>query len=149
MTWIYLVNNEPLMTCPTPILVVKSPRPTELSNLREETLACEATLDCVESGYGGTACLLFALVVRLARVLEVTSIFDDDGIADFGNGSIALLENSLGNAHDCCCSCEVACRKFVELRKSCGGSTEMIEKHLEVLMWGIVADFMRACLWGG
>jgi len=45
--------------------------------------------------------ILCALVVRLGGILQVASVLNGDLVADFGDGSIALLENGLGDTHDC------------------------------------------------
>lgn len=44
--------------------------------------------------------VLVALLVRLGGVLEEASVFDGDGLANLGNGTVALLVSSLGNTHD-------------------------------------------------
>jgi hypothetical protein len=76
---------------------------------------------------------LVALVVRLARIFQETSILDSDLVTDLWDRSAALLKNSLGNTHDCCCGCEVACdRESVEVGKIGRSSSESIEEHLKV-----------------
>ncbi len=48
--------------------------------------------------------LLVAFEVRFAGVLQVAGVCDGDLVADLGDGAIAFLENSLGDAHDCGCA---------------------------------------------
>lgn len=45
--------------------------------------------------------ILCALVVRLGGILQVASVLNGDLVADFGDWSFALLENDLGDTHDC------------------------------------------------
>jgi hypothetical protein len=45
--------------------------------------------------------ILGALVVRLGGILQVASVLNGDFVADFGDWPIALLENDLGDTHDC------------------------------------------------
>lgn len=44
---------------------------------------------------------LLALVIWLGSVLQEASIFNGNLVANVGNGAIALLEDGLGNTHDC------------------------------------------------
>lgn len=48
--------------------------------------------------------LLGALIIRSAGVLQVAGVCDGDLVADLGDRPFAFLENSFGNAHDCCCA---------------------------------------------
>ena len=102
-----------MMTLPTPMAVTKSPRPTEESNLRREgvskRLACGWLLGrvgdlSIEEGSRWHVNLLGALVVRSAGVLQVAGVFNGDLVTDLGDGTIALLENSLGDTHDGGCA---------------------------------------------
>jgi hypothetical protein len=45
--------------------------------------------------------ILRSLVVWLGGILQVASVLNGDPVADLGTGSIALLENGLGDTHDC------------------------------------------------
>lgn len=88
------------MTWPTPILVTKSPRPTELSNLysTSTTVSFDArTTEELDKGH--SECVLLALVVGLGGVLEEASVLDGYSLADLGLWAGALLVSSLGDAH--------------------------------------------------
>jgi len=56
---------------------------------------------CDESTAAIRRIKLRALVVRLGGILQVASVLNGDLVADPGDGSIALLENGLGDTHDC------------------------------------------------
>lgn len=44
---------------------------------------------------------LRAFIVRFARVFQVASVFNGDFVANLGDGAIAFLKDSLGDAHGC------------------------------------------------
>jgi len=48
--------------------------------------------------------LLGTLIIRSAGVLQVASVRNSDLVADLGDRARAVLENSLGNTHDCGCA---------------------------------------------
>lgn len=87
--------NLPLMTWPTPILVWKSPRPTELSNLRAE---------CGQFSHGWGRDVkdnaLLAPLVGCRLVVEVAGVFHGDGVASLGLvGAVAGSDQFFGDAH--------------------------------------------------
>lgn len=83
----------PLITWPTPIWTVKSPRPTEESNLLRVSDHAQKRLDRSD-------CVLVALVVGLGGVLEPASVLNGDALANLSDGAGALLDDGLGNTHD-------------------------------------------------
>ena len=48
--------------------------------------------------------LLVALVVLSRGILQVAGVCNGDLVANLGDGTIALLEDSLGDTHDCGCA---------------------------------------------
>lgn len=88
------VSYSPRMTWPTPILTSKSPRPTEESNLCSKARLAEC-----RAGVRREKLVLGTLAVGLGRVLEPTSVLDDNSVAGGGRDAGAFLESSLVDAH--------------------------------------------------
>lgn len=83
------------MTCPTPILTSKSPRPTEESNLRLFSIEYR-----MEDLAGRNA--LLALAIGSAGVLEPAGVLHGDVVAVLGLGdAVAGRDQSLGDTHVC------------------------------------------------
>lgn len=83
----------------------KGPRPTEESNLVEESIVSKANANDFPSIKASD--LLLALAVRLGAVLEPSGVLNGDSLAGLGDGAGALVDNSLGNTH------------FAEKRRRC------------------------------
>lgn len=113
-------RNSPLMTLPTPILVTKSPRPTELSNLGRGGKTIESasnklkqTRICLR-----VVCILVALVVGLGGVLEEASVLNGDSLAGLGLSAGTLLVRGLGDTH---CNCNCMCFSLRLASRGAGG----------------------------
>lgn len=106
------------MTRPTPIWVTKSPRPTEESNLGGKESADVLQRQQIFGNSTGSIDILAALVVRLAGVLDETSVLDGDSLALLGLSTGALDVGVDRDAHFGECGVEAAGKGLQRIRVS-------------------------------